>query len=751
MAQQDKTDFYWNGVLSGAINNLYYDLINVDVVHVPYATTHRNSSFFLKTRWWYNPQHSWASSGATDWYDVTDLKIVRDNKCDKNEWMVFAMGRKKWWLEKTIFIASIEDSCVWTFNTKSGLSVSTDGKCDDWKMFLVDYVKWSPKTNIWWGTIEWTNWIQINAYEGGKTVWYFSTDEVEEGTASFTSNVKRGDYLVVWESLNADDSWFAGQVRMITWIDDSSWRIMVNEAWQGFKTLSAEEVKEKWTNEVSWSWLKFSIYRERWDVVWFTNDNNVYIITNPANWDVLSFPWISSISTTDIVWTATTGSKIFFLTDNGYIHYTNTAWWYDKMFINEDMFAWVDKTSLVAYRDFLLAFGRNHIAVWVPDDTWTYYTMYNQSNSIWLRSRYSYWEYDWDLLFVSNDKRLLALWVSATAWRYMLQHEDVWDMLNWKLAALVDTDEVFIWSNDNNLRVFVNTKPTPYVIKSGTNGEIILNESVNNTMTHIYKFDTLFKVRSEDHIPHFLLRWADEGVYFGEWGIYVKNWDSKQDTKNVWTGGESQPVTTTISAYLVENENNWLEWRPTLFQLAKLNRIITTLWPGIYSDTSKIKVTSYSKWIWLVYEFPINGDWNKWLEMITDSYVFEQPEIDDCTIESLISDPLKQYQPRCDEAEIHIRRQIPKTPRCKNNVSELIAEDHWVCYNDKLYELAPTMPLATSLGENQPYSTQIKIELIWWQGDVICFGWRLAEMYIAPLFLTWPDWEYQLEPNTACR
>lgn len=62
--------------------------------------------------------------------------------------------------------------------------------------------------------------------------------------------------------------------------------------------------------------------------------------------------------------------------------------------------------------------------------------------------------------------------------------------------------------------------------------------------------------------------------------------------------------------------------------------------------------------------------------MITDSYVFEQPKIDDCTIESLISDPLKQYQPRCDEAEVHVRRQIPKTPWCKNNVSELVAEDH---------------------------------------------------------------------------
>ena len=55
MAQQDKTDWDWNGELAGAVNNLYYDLINVDVVHVPYTTTNRNSSFFLQTRRAYVP------------------------------------------------------------------------------------------------------------------------------------------------------------------------------------------------------------------------------------------------------------------------------------------------------------------------------------------------------------------------------------------------------------------------------------------------------------------------------------------------------------------------------------------------------------------------------------------------------------------------------------------------------------------------------------------------------------------------
>jgi hypothetical protein len=84
--QQDKTDFYWNGALAGAINNLYYDLINVDVVHVPYTTDNRNSSFFLQTRRSYTTADEWSRptiESHRDW-DVVDVQYLRENKCDEN-------------------------------------------------------------------------------------------------------------------------------------------------------------------------------------------------------------------------------------------------------------------------------------------------------------------------------------------------------------------------------------------------------------------------------------------------------------------------------------------------------------------------------------------------------------------------------------------------------------------------------------------------------------------------------------------
>ena len=89
MAQQDKTDWYWNGALAGAVNNLYYDLINVDVVHVPYARTHRNSSFFLKTRLSYTIQEArsnWTGKQDDEWKDakVADVKIIWNRSCNNN-------------------------------------------------------------------------------------------------------------------------------------------------------------------------------------------------------------------------------------------------------------------------------------------------------------------------------------------------------------------------------------------------------------------------------------------------------------------------------------------------------------------------------------------------------------------------------------------------------------------------------------------------------------------------------------------
>jgi len=118
MAQQDKTDWYWNGVLAGAVNNLYYDFINVDVVHTPYATHNRNSSFFLQTRRNYTPSFKWDKVAMDNHKerDVMDVKYVWDSTCSKEKGNVFVLLANKARNRIRIHRAKIEDGCVQDFD-----------------------------------------------------------------------------------------------------------------------------------------------------------------------------------------------------------------------------------------------------------------------------------------------------------------------------------------------------------------------------------------------------------------------------------------------------------------------------------------------------------------------------------------------------------------------------------------------------------------------------------------------------------
>lgn len=770
MAQQDKTDWYWNGVLAGAVNNLYYDFINVDLVRVPYVTTHRNSSFFLQTRRNYYSADDWATAANTykDW-DVVDVKYIWEDKCNKNTWTVYVMLVNKDKSKMRIHFAQILDWCVWQFNRNQWPARNIHW-CGAYEMFTTNYVKWpsiSPsdiKEETWIWTPEKSWGIQINKYSWWTTHWLFSDTNVENGSEKFV-NYKVWQYILVYESQNRDWDWHAWQVRMITWMEWN--RLTVDAPWLWFKVLSGAD----WDKEVKWGWLSYKIFDDWGEVLWFTEWNQIYIYTDKDDTDVVPIYDQRGVTNTKIISVTEAVDKIFVLTDNGYIHYSNYVW-KNKFFIQDDMYAWVDKTSLTTFRDIIIAFGNKHIAVGVPDENNLYAAMYNQSTTVWLRSRYSYWEYDWDLVFVSNDKRLLALGIAGNTGRYMLDCKDVWDTINSKLSALVPTDEIFIWTDENDLKVFLQTKSSPYYSYTNqldyrahlTDWHNNYNKEkveYENTLTRIIKFDKQFKVWTEDIVQWILLQWVESGVYFWENWLYLRAiWSTWKDYK--W--GEdltAYEYKTYISAYLIENEtdwvwgtNSWLASRPKLYNIAKLNRLITTLWPWIYSHDSKIKITSYVKWLWSVYEFSIDGWNNDWLWLMTTKYLWEylSPEDEEklkC-MASVIQDGQKAYQPKCTwNSAARVQDLAQQRPRCKS-YDELVVYDKWVCIDDSLYEIAPTMPLTTNLWESQNYATQIKLVLEWWVGDIITFWWRLWEMYIAPLFTTWPDWEYQLAPNVDC-
>lgn len=789
MAQQDKTDWYWNGVLAGAVNNLYYDLINVDVVHTPYSTTHRNSSFFLQTRRNYTPssKRDQTAYALHRWRDVTDVKYLWDKSCEKDKWWVYVMLANEARNKIRINVAKIEDWCVQDFDWWKKREYDSTW-CGNFKFFTTWYVKWKEKTagdvilfndedvdDCWEYSGKFSipeySWVQINKYDWWTTYWLFSDIVVEEWNWRFLWPwesedcperwVSIWDYLLVYSSLNWNEDWFAWQVRMITWME---WkRLTLDAPWEWFKTLEWDGDEVKWKN------VKYKIFSDWWEVVWYSAWKKVYIANVVEEWnsynitrtEVYDQSWLVP---SHIISVADVADKICVLTDNGFVHFSNGIW-YNKFFIQDDAFVWADKVSLAAYKDLLVAFWDKNIVVWVPDENKKFMNFYSQSTTVWLWSRYAFSEYDWDLIFVSNDKRLLALWIASNVGKYMLQYEDVWDMINWKLANLTFWDEAFVWNDDNDLKVFIQTKSRPY-FNDDWDWQAHLTWATQwkyeqeNTMTRIIKFNKQFKVWTEDWVQWILLEWVDWWVYFWENWLYQRwrwSYDYKWDEENHHYGFKSY-----ISAYLIENETDWVWWtnsrlkdRPKLYNLAKLNRLITTLWPGEYSHETKLRITSYINWLWRIYECSVDWGNNNWLGLITTKYLWNDMDDEDkeklkCLTES-IPDNQKAYQPTCVWIpNAAVQNLAQQQPRCDNYSEELLTYDKWVCIDDSLYELAPTMPLATNLWESQDYATQIKLELIWWIGDIITFGGWLWEMFIAPLFSIWPDWEYQLQPNTDC-
>ena len=132
---------------------------------------------------------------------------------------------------------------------------------------------------------------------------------------------------------------------------------------------------------------------------------------------------------------------------------------------------------------------------------------------------------------------------------------------------------------------------------------------------------------------------------------------------------------------------------------------------------------------------------------MSDNYIWDDTEIAECQLE-LIKDNQTWYKANCTSSKITPYSVMQDKPWC-DSYKEILLPSHWVCIDDSLYRLAPTMPLVTNLGESQSYATQIKLELVSRNADITFGGW-LWEMFIAPLFTTWPDWEYQLQPQSDC-
>lgn len=750
MANIDWTDMRWNGKLSWAVDLLYYDKVNVDVTHPPYSWRDRNSSFFFRTRKWY--QAEWDierylyNKYSNKEREIKDVKILWDDTCTKNNWKVYYLCVSMDWLEKEVIIQDIIDWCLdrdYTHIKWIWKQARRWCTCWDDRLFITTYVKWDPykflvnpldDEDI---TDTSNTWIQINRKEWWIVRWYMSDSSIISWEYEY--NVPIGSYIVAYSSTNEDDSWFCWQVRTIIWISPS-WEIMLNAPWLWFKDI----LDDNW--EVRWWWVSYKVFTDYGDVVWFTSYWWVELIVNPddeASWERIlkmcdfdGWTWGCIISSTSDT------NRVYFLYENGYIHY----WWVgmNKFFstVDDTIYAWIDKTSIVTYRDMILAFWKRNISVWVWDSTWQYAQMYRQSSSIWLKNRYAYWEYNWDMLFVSNDNRLLALQFENNVWTHMLNFEDVWAYANPFIKAMLPTDEAYLWVDNNQLRIFINSMSD-------------IDRDTKNSRTTILKYDTIFQTWTVDELKYFIIRGCYEWLYYWD-SIYVRNW--LEDLQYIVETDEyiGREYTVNISAYLLENENNWMAneyGSADLFHLAALQKLIILLWTWRYTnELTKLRITEWRWWWWRQYEINCLEN-NDWVKMIWYAYNGEQLDEEfikkkQCVLDSL-NDGSKQPRVKCSEWH-KIQDPIKQTPWCEYDQDVQLWE-HNVCVNDEIYELAPTMPLTINLWDQENYNSGIKVELISQNWDVINFWWFMAQLHFATLWSSiWWDWEYQISIDTGC-
>lgn len=806
MANVDKQEFLWNWKLKWDMNKIYTDIINVDVVKPPYSWGPRNTSFFLQTRLWYIAEkeiqtyvYNHTKDNENRWlnYKVTDVEVIWKDNCTNREWTVAVLIYNEDETElmaiwapikemdkdhpcvitgcfKSFFDNSIWEDWIWKiprdwdtwcFNPKIFKTTAAVGKKP-----LNEVIDWRWPTNLY-------DWIQENRVEWWVTIWYFTTERILNSDWDYKwANWLEWKYIVVEKTFdsilsssdNADSYWIAWQTRMIIWYTDDHKYLVLDDAWDWLK------INGKWYR------CLWNVYEDEWEVFWLNVWMRILIMPwydNAECWEDLTQQVTEYTPVRwNIVSTVDCNGRLYSLYDNWWVHCSQN-WWRDKFFYSDDVFVWEDKIALCSYMDCVIAFWRNKTSVIIPTIfEWDYYfNAYEQSATIWLKSRYAFWEHDWALLFASNDNRLFKITPSTTTGKYMLEIKDVWvDFINSKLSLTYDSDEVFIWEYWNELKIFVQSKPNPSKPNS------------NNSETHIYKYDSIYQVYTEDHLENILISWYKYWVYFWDWWIYVRwlveqdwSWYVITDNGRDWIARDfrinpevvdlidppesyrtSNKVVANIAAYMTENETNWIThaynwsstWAPDLFSMIKLNRLATTLWYWKYSEQTKIKITAYREWIWEVTEIPIPST-NAWIEMVTGSYLQKPVNPDILETKRCLLETIGEWQTKYIQDWEFVERKVEDlindSPRCEST-KRINYQNHNIDIDSSIYELAPHKPIVIWwLSDTQHYSSQVRVEIISESWDILSFGWFLAELYIAPNFFQWADWENLIEMGSC--
>lgn len=788
-----ETSSYWNGRFGETINLNYAELFNVDPVDVPYSNIGRVKSYFLQTRGAYvedlftraianfldNPKHK-------D-FTIADAKIIRDEDCYQKDWKIWVSYVDTNKTTKKITCFRIEDNqIIRDQNQMYRIREYPIDECTDNRLHKIDYVKHEINNEIW----------QIEFYQEnvtvdwGSTQWYIGSKVLDEykyvsyidehwnrhdiRTMSDFMNIswiQEWDYILVNSSDDKEDSGSCWQVRQILWTDPTGMKIWVSSQWLWLK------LPEEWETSIKWYGIKISFYHDWWETIVFASLRWLHVVSetwlDDTNWYAVTMCGYG-ISMSDekrvIADMEVYNNRLCVLLSNWYIWYWMD--WYNLFYLTTDNLNYVgkDKLGLISRRDILLIFWKNKIDVWSWDENNNSLVIYTQTKVIWVHNKYSFWEYEGSICFISSEAepRLLAITINnKVSVHDMLTFEDIGWYIQTRLNKIRDTDEIFLSTMWNDLKIYVNCCSAP-------------NLCHYNNCTRIFMFNKRFQVWYE-HFTHSIIHWNIENIYYGTWLIYntkyKENWDifttdvyytPDSDDENRFNCIEREElIKTSIVWYINENEyNNWQVdangWPIDLFRIIKMKSLNLLLWYWIYSDNTKLTITNYRFWLWS--ELVIDNIWkNKGVDSLSrlangkapDEIITEEDKEKVACMYDDVSDN-EVMEETCDNkltlSDVERQKMLWYQNMSARSWAMQIVKlnDVWLCVNRWRYTYSNVYPLHINVNETQKPSELIKVALTSEWGDSLSFGWAIVELNVYPLDYVGTDNEYGLTFDEDC-
>lgn len=709
---------YWNGKLAGKPNLLYNKFVNFDVVWPTYShfwQRKKPTSFFLEKRKWYMNH---VLTTRFEWWTVTDIVQLDESTCSGKKWYEFYYLINN--ANMKIIWAEIWD-CDNFFTVYDGCRC----ECQYDRFITTDFVRWIPRklADTWLSNNRVsTTWKQVNS-TWALPLWYF-TDSLNFNYDTNDNGIRNGDYVYVWWSPNTDWSAYCWQVRQVLNIWDFQWSdddddFRLSTPWSNFAP--SQTTATNATYSIFPEWGKVFMFATCEGIKIYHARNNTYT----QEWTQLvpsGTPYLTTVCDYTFWLNGTINcvtsiqeynDRINVMFDNGY----NMFGWlaFDKMAMSLDNYnlVWPDKIISTVFRNFLLSFGKDSIYTLVYDANTQSNRWYPLRTNMGIWSKYAFTEFDNSFFFVASDRRLYALSIKADWEKYVLDLQDMSDIMKWDLEMLQDNDEVFLYADWQKLSIFIN----------GRNNQ----DNTNTTKTKILNFNRDYGVWTEHH-SSVVISWIRHWYFIGKWLFtYCGDKDGWTTIYTPWYIDSWHYFDAYVDSYIWEHEENGTDIN--MFTQKQINWIKVILGRWIYTNNNTVlEIDQNNSWYKAKYSVS-NVESIEWIRNNNAIIAWTKSSIEPsrCILDNI--DDYTTINRECIDSFESIQDKEVLHCGCPTETKKF--DDYNICLDDKAYALSETYTIMFPLALMNSDLFRVRIYSKW--GDRMVFGGMLIELEQQPI------------------